>query len=82
MQSGGNGQSPSLIAGGGGGVRWCEAEVWDSARVQGESEVQCRVKVQSGVRQNDQAEYTKSEFWGKNFLFFGVDTRVLNTNNK
>ena len=24
----------------------------------------------------------KSEFWGKTFLFFGVDTKVLNTNNK
>ena len=24
----------------------------------------------------------KSEFWGKTSLFFGVDTKVLNTNDK
>ena len=24
----------------------------------------------------------KSEFWGKNLLVFGVDTKVLNTNDK
>ena len=24
----------------------------------------------------------KSEFWGKTSFFFGVDTKVLNTNNK
>ena len=24
----------------------------------------------------------KSEFWGKTFFFFGVDTKVLNTKDK
>ena len=30
------------------------------------------------VRQDE----LKSEFWGKNFLVFGVDTKVLNINDK
>ena len=51
-------------------VRQCEVKVWDGLGVCGKLEIQSRAKVQSRVRQNDQVEYTKSEFWGKNFLLF------------
>ena len=64
-----------------GSVRQCEVKVQDGG-VWGKSEVQSRAKVWSRARQNDQAEQTKSEFWGKNSLLFGVDTRILNTNDK
>ena len=33
----------------------------------------------SGTMRQDKL---KSEFWGKTSFFFGVDTKVLNTNNK
>ena len=69
-------------------VKWCEMEVWDGAIRRRVSEVQDRVKVRKCKGAKAERSETmrqsklKSEFWGKTSLFFGVDTKVLNTNNK
>ena len=73
MRSGGSGWSPGMVSR---SVRGCEVRVRDSVKVRN------WVKVRDGVRLNNKVECTKSEFLGENFLLFGVDTRVLNTNDK
>ena len=63
-------------------------EVRDGAIRRRVSEVRDRAKVrkckgakteQSETMRQDEL---KSEFWGKTSFFFGVDTKVLNTNDK
>ena len=67
-------------------AKWCETEVQDGAIRQRVLEVRDRAKVRKC--KGAKAEWSetmrqsklKSEFWGKTSLFFGVDTKVLNTN--
>ena len=69
-------------------AKWCETEVQEGAIRRRVSEVRDRAKVrrcegakteQSETMRQDKLE---SEFWGKTCFFFGVDTKVLNTNDK
>ena len=69
-------------------VKWCEMKVRDGAIWRRVSEVRDRAKVRKC--EGAKMEWSemmrqgklKSEFWGKTSFFFGVDTKVLNTNNK
>ena len=69
-------------------AKWCKTEVRDGAIRQRVSEVRDRVKVQrcKGAkmerRKTMRQDELKSEFWGKTSIFFGVDTKVSNTNDK
>ena len=54
------------MAKGFGSMRWCEG-------TKGAKSEQSKAMRQDELR---------SEFWGKTSLFFGVDTKVLNTNDK
>ena len=61
-------------------AKWCKTEVQDGGMKRRVLEVRDRVKTeQSKTMRQDKLE---SEFWGKTSLFFGVDTKVLNTNDK
>ena len=69
-------------------AKWCKMEVQDGAIRQRVLEVRDRARVRrcEGVKMEQsemmRQDELKSEFWGKTSFFFGVDTKVLNTNDK